>query len=297
MTTFLHLLLCKRRRFSAARALLIALMGTAFLYPVVLRANQLHVASDIAPVYSLVSMVAGNTVKQSLLLDPRQSPHHAALKPSQVKAMKNADLLFAVSQHFSPALTRYLHTLPDTANVVFLDQINFGEKQDPHTWMNPANVIRWLNTISDSLTETDPDNAAVYASNKEDAVQKITQLHAELRMQLEPVKQKPFMVYHDAYHHFASGFDLAKPIAITLSDARAPGAATIAQMRAKVNKVSCVFSEALHDDAIVDTVTDSMAIKRGILDPLGSTLPVDEHLYVNVMINLVNAVSNCLADN
>jgi len=259
------------------------------------RADRLSISADIAPVYSLVSMVSGDSADIDLLIGANQSPHHASLKPSQIKALRNADLAIAVSPTFSPAVSRYFKALPDSATVLYLDEAADGHN-DPHTWMNPATAMRWVSNITDQLSTLDPDNQAMYRANRSKAIDRLEALQSTLKTRLEPVSDKSFMVYHDAYNHFAEGFDLQTPIPIALSDARAPGAATLAKMRKQVLTVSCVFSEALHDDAIVDTITEGTNIKRAILDPLGSTLPIDDKLYVNLISGLAETIVNCLSE-
>ena len=44
----------------------------------------------------------------------------------------------------------------------------FGEaphRGDPHFWLDPNNVIRYVRNIRDGLTQADPDGAAIYARN------------------------------------------------------------------------------------------------------------------------------------
>ncbi len=47
----------------------------------------------------------------------------------------------------------------------------FGEaplRGDPHFWLDPTNVIRYVRNIRDGLTHADPGGAAIYAKNAED---------------------------------------------------------------------------------------------------------------------------------
>jgi len=119
-------------------------------------------------------------------------------------------------------------------------------------------------------------------------------MHVDFAKQLAAVNSVRYIVYHDAYQHFAQSYGLQKPIAIALSDARAPGARKLRAIREKAKQTKCVFSELLHDDIIVDTVTAGLPVNRAILDPMGSTLPIGPTHYPQLMKALVNNFVACL---
>ena len=56
-------------------------------------ADAPRVATDIAPVHSLVARVMEGIGSPSLVIDPGTSPHNAALRPSAAAALENADLV------------------------------------------------------------------------------------------------------------------------------------------------------------------------------------------------------------
>jgi len=127
-------------------------------------------------------------------------------------------------------------------------------------------------------------------------IAELNRLQVTIRDNLTSVRTVPYIVYHDAYQHFAKAFDLARPIPIALSDARAPGAAKLKQIRSLGTRTKCVFAEVQHDDAIVKTVSDGLSLKRGILDPIGSELPAGPSLYAEMLNNLAASFLDCLSD-
>ena len=56
-----------------------------------------RVIADIAPVHSLVAAVMGDVASPDLLLPQRADPHAFQMRPSQMRALSQADLVFWVA--------------------------------------------------------------------------------------------------------------------------------------------------------------------------------------------------------
>ena len=89
--------------------------GTAF-------ADVPRVAVDIAPVHSLVARVMDNVGTPDLIVKPGASPHEYSLRPSEAKALQEADLVFWIGPDLTPWLTDTIETLaPDAAVTELLE--------------------------------------------------------------------------------------------------------------------------------------------------------------------------------
>lgn len=69
-------------------------------------AKQLNILATITPIYSLVKNVSGNENNVNLLINSNTSPHHYQLKPSDIKKIKDADVIFAVDKNFEMFLQK-----------------------------------------------------------------------------------------------------------------------------------------------------------------------------------------------
>ncbi len=306
------------RRFK--RDCCIALAILAFPYTANADNTALTVITDIAPIHSLASMVMGETGSPHLLVPPTQSPHHFALKPSQVRLLSNADLVVFIDDEFTPPLTRQINaTNHDITRLELNSTLNAStsgtenkvseheahknteeheeqeEHADLHTWLNPRNAMIWLQHIAQALSEMDPANATVYERNAYESIAKLDRLDKNLIQTLQGVRSEPYLVYHDDYQHFAVAYELEPAESIAISDARKPGARHLSAMRKKARRVSCVFSESQHSDALVNTVTVGLDVKRGILDPIGSNLVQGPTLYTELLTQLGNSFAGCLS--
>lgn len=168
------------------------------------------------------------------------------------------------------------------------------EGLDPHAWLNPDNAIVWIDAIAAKLSELDPASAETYAANAAEAKEQIAALDAELAAQLQPVQDKPFVVFHDAYGYFTDHYGLLPAEAISPGDASSPSAQRLAAVRETAS--GCVFPETQHDPKLAQQVAQDAGLELGQpLDPEGSLLGGDAaDLYPRLMRNMADTLTNCL---
>ena len=75
-----------------------------------------------------------------------------------------------------------------------------------------------------SLSNVDPDNSARYQENGNRMRQRIDALEERLTARLQPVKDQPYIVFHDAYQYFEAHFGTNAVGSITVGPDRKPGA-------------------------------------------------------------------------
>ena len=79
-----------------------------------------NVAADIAPVHSLVSRVMDGIGAPKLVVQSGASPHGYRLRPSEAKALQDADLVFWMGEKLTPWLDGALKTLASKASITTL---------------------------------------------------------------------------------------------------------------------------------------------------------------------------------
>jgi len=168
---------------------------------------------------------------------------------------------------------------------------------DLHFWLDPENGKVLVTNIAKVLSESDPAHAAQYEQNAKTYAEKLDALTKDIVTELQPVKDKPFVVFHDAYQYFENRFGVNAAGSITVSPEKAPGAARIQQIHDKIKslKVACVFSEPQFEPKLVNTVIDGTDAKTGVLDPLGAELKDGPDLYPQLIRNLADSLKTCLS--
>ncbi|MFN4263195.1 MAG: zinc ABC transporter substrate-binding protein [Thioalkalivibrionaceae bacterium] len=173
------------------------------------------------------------------------------------------------------------------------DHVDF----DQHLWLSPLNAIAIVETVADLLAKRDPTNAERYAANRDATIERIQALDAELQAKLAPVRDRPFIVFHDAYQYFERHYDLRPAGSITLDPTRQPGAQRIATLRDRLraDDVACVFSEPQFRPALVQTLIEGTSTRAGELDPIGAAHSAGVDAWFNTMRSLGDAFVECVA--
>lgn len=168
---------------------------------------------------------------------------------------------------------------------------------DPHAWLDPQNARVWLGAIADALSEADPANAATYARNAAEGQAQLDALADELAKTLAPIRDRPFIVFHDAYHYFEHRFGIEAAGAISLSDASPPGPARISEIRDVLARTgaACVFAEPQFAPGLIETVTEGAPARAATLDPVGQSLEPGPDLYPRLLRDLAAGLRDCLA--
>lgn len=169
---------------------------------------------------------------------------------------------------------------------------------DAHVWLDPMNAKAMVHEIEEALTAADPDNAAKYEANAEAVSARLDTLIAEVGAELEPVKDKGYIVFHDAYQYFETRFGVTASGSITVSPEVMPGAERITEIRARVQELgaACVFAEPQFEPKLISTVIEGTQARSGVIDPLGAELDNGPDLYFQVIRNMASSIKACLAE-
>lgn len=170
------------------------------------------------------------------------------------------------------------------------------EGVDEHAWLSPLNAQVWLEAIAEELSELDPANAERYHENAHAAQEKIAALDARIKARLEPVHEKGFVLFHDAFGYFTDHYDLNNLGSIREGDSAPPSAAQLAEIseRVKGGEVSCIFSEPAQGESQVLDLAKTAGAGTGVLDPSASMIEIGPMLYENLMWSTAETIATCL---
>ena len=292
------------------------------------------IISTIQPINSLVSAVIGNTGKTISIIPAEQSPHDFKLKPSDVKVLQNSNIIFYVSNHLESSVTKVFKNLPKNIKLINLmeesginhlairdnaawerhdhhgddhdDHDKHGKKHDDHDdhekeddvhiWLSPDNAIKIVQKVNKVLSLYFPENSKIYNENTTKFIDKIRNLKMELIKELSPIKNKPYIVFHDAYQYFEKTFELNAVGSIALEGDIASSPKQISFIKDKIikSKASCVFQEPQFDSKLVKIVVEGTNAKIGTLDPLGVNITGNKDFYLQLLTNMAKSLKECL---
>ena len=169
-------------------------------------------------------------------------------------------------------------------------------EHDLHIWLDPHNAKEMVEVIAETLAKVDPANAGKYEANAEKIAGRIDKLDHEIEEALAKVKDRPYLVFHDAYQYFESHYGLGAVGSISVSPERKPGAKRIAELRHVIedNNAVCIFAEPQFPPNIVQTLVEGTKARSGVLDPVGGSLPPGPDAWFTLMNNLAQSLENCL---
>lgn len=167
---------------------------------------------------------------------------------------------------------------------------------DPHAWLDPENGRLWLGQIAERLAELDPENAETYRANAKAGAESLTALEARIAADLAPVRDHPFIAFHDAYGYYTDHFGLPEAVTVTIGDASAPSAARIQSVRDRIAQSGavCAFAEVGHPVRMIESVIEGTPVKMGAqISPTGSDLEAGSDLYGEILSQLSERIVAC----
>lgn len=280
---------------------------------------EVRVLTSIKPLQLIAAAVQDGVGKPEVLLPPGASPHHYALRPSDVRRVQEFDLLYWIGPDMEGFLPRVLksRTMPVVAvqslpglhlRHFAADSASHEEEHeehdhdhrpgslDAHLWLSSLNARVIAAKMAADLSAADPANAARYSSNAKAFTARLDVMDARIKGRVAGIAGKPFFVFHEAFDYFEDAYGLKHAGVFSVAAEVQPGAQHVAAMRARLTEVgkTCVFSEPPLRPRLAETLTAGLPAKLAELDALGSNTPVNATGYELLLNKLGDDLVGCL---
>lgn len=264
--------------------------------------RPLRVVATTGIIGDVVAHVGGDQIVLTILMGPGQDPHSYEPSTADLTRVAEADVIFVNGWDLEEGLVDDLANIagdapliPVSAGIAPLfsgahDREDGPEHEnerdaDPHVWLDPQNVRRWVQNIEQVLGNLDPANAGAYAASAQTFEQELAALEAAMEAQLAqiPDDRRKLVTNHDALAYFARRFDFqivgtVIPAASTMAEPSAREMVTLVQnMRAE--GVCAIFAESTSSVRLAETVAAELdncdevqvlSLYTGALGPPGS---------------------------
>ncbi len=102
---------------------------------------------------------------------------------------------------------------------------------------------------------------------------------------LAPVRGRPYIVFHDAFHYFEDAFDIPATGSVVLQEGVEPSAARVAALRDRVatSGIDCAFTEPQFEPRLLHTLVEGTDARIGEIDDIGAALPPGPDLYPSLL--------------
>ncbi len=208
--------------------------------------------------------VAGERLEVDSLMPPELDPHAyeptpkdiARIADSQVLILNGAGLEAGLQSILANAggerlvieAAAGLHSRGVNGNAA--DEAHSHEGVDPHFWLDPNNVMHYVENIRDGLSQADPAGADLYAANAKAYIAQLEALDAWIVEQVAqiPVERRLMVTNHESLGYFADryGFEVAGAILPSFSTGASPSALELVRLieRIKATGAPAIFIES-----------------------------------------------------
>src|SRR5690554_1008315 len=280
-------------------------------------ASAANVVTSIKPLELLVKAVAGDSVSVSTIVPPGSSPHNYSMKPSQRRALEQADAIFWVGPEMETFLSRLLGGHEFDGRVVAFTEVpegedehheekhddhghahDHGDGEDPHIWTDPQLALDMARDIHARLVTLEDMKKEELDANLARFEQDLNAADQDIKASLAPLHSISLFAYHSAFERFAEHYELQLDGVLTLNPELSPGARHIAEVQDKLRQANqpCLLTEPQFNRQWWRSITEGLNVTFSTWDPLATDIESTSEGYIQFQQSIADAVLQCLPE-
>jgi ABC-type Zn uptake system ZnuABC Zn-binding protein ZnuA len=218
--------------------------------------------------------VAGDQLVTQSLLPFGTDPHSYQPVPQDTKKINQSKVLIVNGADYERSLEPLLANVGDKKELIeastglrFLTDPENDKEIDPHLWLDPNNVIVYVENIREGLTHFNPDGADVYQANARAYITQLQELDAWINGQVAqiPPQRRVLVTNHDSLEYFAQryGFKVVGAVVPGFSSEAAPSAQEMADLidRIKLFEAPAIFLDATDNPSLAQQIATETGVK------------------------------------
>ena len=245
----------------------------------------LNVVASFSILGDLVQRVGGDRVQVHTLVGRDADAHVYQPAPADAKALALSRLVIINGFGFEGWIERLVKSsgyrgevLVAAKGIRILKIPHAREKErehhhdntgdvDPHAWQDLSNAVWYVDNITQSLSQIDPEGKTIYQANASEFKREITLLDNEIRKIFNaiPKERRKVVTSHDAFGYFgrAYGIRFISPVGIS-TDAE-PSAADVARIIQQIRreKIPAVFIESISNTRLLERIRQESGASIG----------------------------------
>ena len=241
----------------------------------------------------LAEEVGGPHVRVTSLLKGYENEHTYSPKPSDLVAVRKAQVLFEVGLGLEVWVANLVKSAGRSSLTIITTSKGIGlipddheadpnhrdgidhARGNPHVWMDPENAVTMMRHVTEALSQADPDHAQEFRQNQAAYLRRLDQLRAELTDRLRKLSDRRIVAHHPAWPYFARRFGFEIVATIQAQSASEPSAAQIRQLieTIKRHRVKAVVSEIQLSQRVPELLARETGARVVVLTTLPGGLP------------------------
>jgi ABC-type Zn uptake system ZnuABC Zn-binding protein ZnuA len=250
--------------------------------------------------------VAGDRLIIDTLVPVGVDPHAFEPTPQDIARISQANLLIINGAGFEAWLEKTvqaaggIHTTVEASAGLTSRTAREGEETmhieeheggDPHFWLDPLSVVRYVENIRDGLIQVDPQGKETYTRNAEAYIARLKELDGWIKEQVKQVPQerRKMVTNHESFGYFADryGFQIIGTVIPSVSSSASPSAQQLARLvdTIRATNAPAVFLETGSSPQLANQLASETGIKivtglqtHSITEPGG-----DAPTYIDMM--------------
>jgi len=180
------------------------------------------------------------------------------------------------------------------------EAIDPEHEQDPHFWLDPNNVIVYVENIRDGLSKAHPSGAEAYRRNAEAYIAQLGELDAWIREQVSqvPDSRRLLVTNHESLGYFADryGFRVVGAIIPSVSTESSPSAQQLAGLITQMReaRAPAIFLETGANPRLAEQIASEIGVKVVTDLNTHSVGPDTAPTYLDMMRHNTNLIVQAL---
>jgi len=288
------------------------------------------IITTIRPLAIIAQSAVGDQARVEYLQSAVQSAHEVSLPVSALKKIDQADLIIWIGEMFESRVAKPMALVPQDKRITVMQlpliaPQNTGIEQevgshsghmhthdesahsglsahsessahsglsahsalsaDPHVWLNPTNANRIAAEIQQRLNLRVKDIISA-------------EQIATLATELAPLRDRQFLVHHDALDHFTSTFKLQSGLSIRDASGASQGVRSQYRLRqqAIASAASCIFIEPQYADRDARVIAQELSLQVALIDLQGLEQALVGDAYASFIQTLALQFKGCFND-
>ncbi|MBI5953522.1 MAG: zinc ABC transporter substrate-binding protein [Chloroflexi bacterium] len=235
--------------------------------------GALNVLASTTFLADIAQNVAGDRVKVESLLPIGSDPHSYQVAPSDVAKISESKVLILNGLEYETFIKSLLENaggnrlvIEATAGLNPKEDAGSEHGVDPHMWLDPNLVVKYVENIRDGLIQADPEGTETYKANADAYIIQLKELDAWIVEQVNtvPAERRLLVTNHEAMGYFADryGFEVAGSVIPSFSSNAAPSAQEMAALVDEIKRlnVPAIFLDTADNDVLAKQIADETGV-------------------------------------
>ncbi|MDO8707083.1 metal ABC transporter substrate-binding protein [Pseudomonas sp.] len=246
--------------------------------------ERIKIVTTIPTLKEFVKQVGGERVEVLSLLKGGEDLHTFDPRPSDTRAVYNADIVVKVGIGLDGWVDRVVKASGNKkllvieasrgVNVISSPGENPSHTHgNPHIWHDPENAKVMIENIYQALIKASPAGSDYFRANRDGYIARLSELDKELDADLSGIKDRRVITYHPGWGYLLRRLKLQELFSIEKAPGREPSAREIAGAinQIKSGKIRLILGEPEAPKKLLDIISkESRAVAVNLAPEIGS---------------------------